>query len=262
MSFSKDLTTLSFIKEYINNSSIVKSTKLDNTIKAIINSLIKDKKNSIKSFILIEYLNSIRIVYYLKRLKYYNLEKAKTFNKLIFNTNKKYKSINLDYSSYIIKYKEDLFLKKEFYKLNLYLLYYSILFKDNNLITSFLAKGIFSKEEVSKARDLSYNKDYTSSLKEKFISKDIYFLKELNKYNSLYSLKEVSIIKDKKEKLLLLLSSKDLYINSTFYIDFIYREIYNKDYTNKVELERKVERASTNRKEIIKRIKDTINLEI
>ena len=65
------ITTKDFITTSINRSLIVKSTKLDSTIKAIINSS-KNENSTI-----IEYLNILRIVYYLKRLKYYNLNKFK-----------------------------------------------------------------------------------------------------------------------------------------------------------------------------------------
>ena len=62
-----------FIRTIINNSNIVKSTKLDSTIKAIINNY--KARNIIKSDYIINYLNILRIIYYLKRLKYYNNNK-------------------------------------------------------------------------------------------------------------------------------------------------------------------------------------------
>ena len=62
-----------FIRTTINNSNIVKSTKLDSTIKAIINNY--KARNIIKSDYIINYLNILRIIYYLKRLKYYNNNK-------------------------------------------------------------------------------------------------------------------------------------------------------------------------------------------
>ena len=62
-----------FITSTINRSNIVKSTKLDSTIKAIISSYLVNL--DIDSSIIIEYLNTLRIIYYLKRLKYYNFEK-------------------------------------------------------------------------------------------------------------------------------------------------------------------------------------------
>jgi hypothetical protein len=65
-SFSK----VYFLTSFVNNSSIVKSTKLDSTIKAIINNYKKIDLES-SSFI-IDYLNTLRIIYYLARLKYYN----------------------------------------------------------------------------------------------------------------------------------------------------------------------------------------------
>ena len=62
-----------FIRIIINNSNIVKSTKLDSIIKAIINNY--KARNIIKSYYIINYLNILRIIYYLKRLKYYNNNK-------------------------------------------------------------------------------------------------------------------------------------------------------------------------------------------
>ena len=62
-----------FIRTIINNSNIVKSTKLDSIIKAIINNY--KARNIIESNYIINYLNILRIIYYLKRLKYYNNNK-------------------------------------------------------------------------------------------------------------------------------------------------------------------------------------------
>ena len=62
-----------FIRTTINNSNIIKSIKLDSIIKAIINNY--KAKNIIKSNYIINYLNILRIIYYLKRLKYYNNNK-------------------------------------------------------------------------------------------------------------------------------------------------------------------------------------------
>jgi hypothetical protein len=64
MSTIKDLITI------INNSSIIKSTKLDGTLKAIIKNYLNLKGPNSTS--IIEYLNILRIIYYLKRLRFYN----------------------------------------------------------------------------------------------------------------------------------------------------------------------------------------------
>lgn len=61
-----------FIRSIINNSTIVGSTKLDSTIKAIINYC--NSINDFTSECIILYLNKLRVIYYLKRLKYYNYE--------------------------------------------------------------------------------------------------------------------------------------------------------------------------------------------
>ena len=72
------LTAAEFIETSINRSLVVKSTKIDSTIKAIINSF-KSKS------IIIDYLNSLRIVYYMRRLKFYNENKFKiTLSKFYF----------------------------------------------------------------------------------------------------------------------------------------------------------------------------------
>lgn len=63
-------TLIYFTTRVINNSKIVTTTKVDSTIKAIIKNF--SKNIDIDTSILIDYLNTIRVVYYLKRLKYYN----------------------------------------------------------------------------------------------------------------------------------------------------------------------------------------------
>lgn len=60
-----------FSLKTINNSFIVRSTRVDKTIKAIINSF---KLNSE----IVNYLNRLRIVYYLNRLNYLDQNRYKT----------------------------------------------------------------------------------------------------------------------------------------------------------------------------------------
>lgn len=73
-------STKDFITIFINNCSIVKSSRLDNTIKALINNSTRLRRDNI-----ILYLNKIRIVYYLKRLEYRKPTKAKEYkSKLLF----------------------------------------------------------------------------------------------------------------------------------------------------------------------------------
>ena len=72
------LTAAEFIKTSINRSLVIKLTKINSTIKAIINSF-KSKS------IIIDYLNSLCIVYYMRRLKFYNKNKFKiTLSKFFF----------------------------------------------------------------------------------------------------------------------------------------------------------------------------------
>lgn len=63
-----------FISRVINTCSIVKSSRLDKTIKALINNF-RNKEN----LLIVEYLNKIRIIYYLKRLEYSNSSKAREY---------------------------------------------------------------------------------------------------------------------------------------------------------------------------------------
>ncbi len=64
-----------FVRNYINNSNIVKFTKLDSTLKAIINNY-KNNLDYIESTKeVVDYLNILRVIYYLKRLKYYNINR-------------------------------------------------------------------------------------------------------------------------------------------------------------------------------------------
>ena len=65
-----------FITRFINNCSIVKSSCLDKTIKAIINTYLKNNSKE-KYNSLIDYLNKIRVIYYLKRLEYRDSKKVK-----------------------------------------------------------------------------------------------------------------------------------------------------------------------------------------
>lgn len=71
-----------FILNTVNTSIIVSSSRLDKTIKAIINN--KREKGSKYSRDLIEYLNILRVIYYIKRLKYKNhLVYRQTLSKFI-----------------------------------------------------------------------------------------------------------------------------------------------------------------------------------
>lgn len=60
------------ISRVINSCSIVPSSRLDGTIKAIINYY-----RAREDWILIDYLNKIRIIYYIKRLEYRDSNKAR-----------------------------------------------------------------------------------------------------------------------------------------------------------------------------------------
>lgn len=73
---SSTLDSRLFITTFINKCPIVKSSRLDKTIKAIINSYSKNELEILDSSFLISYLNKLRIIYYLKRLDYYNRAKS------------------------------------------------------------------------------------------------------------------------------------------------------------------------------------------
>jgi len=66
------LNSKEFISRFINKCFIVKSSRLDKTIKAIINIYSKEENRED----IINYLNKIRIIYYLKRLEYKDPNKA------------------------------------------------------------------------------------------------------------------------------------------------------------------------------------------
>lgn len=68
----ENINYIIFINKFINYNKIVPSTKIDSIIKAIINNFINKKDENNSYTIIIKYLNIIRIIYYLKRLKYYN----------------------------------------------------------------------------------------------------------------------------------------------------------------------------------------------
>lgn len=79
MSTSKaTISAQEFVLKTINKSFLVQSTKVDKTLKAIINYF---KQNSE----IVCYLNRLRIVYYMSRLSYFNRKKhADTLSKFSF----------------------------------------------------------------------------------------------------------------------------------------------------------------------------------
>lgn len=71
---STTIDTKFFISRVINKCSIVSSSKLDKTIKALINNYKARDLDTI-----IDYLNKLRVIYYLKRLEYRDSLKAKEY---------------------------------------------------------------------------------------------------------------------------------------------------------------------------------------
>lgn len=69
------ITTSYLLRKYVNNASKVPCSKIDKTLKAMINTL--RSMNYITTPVLIEYLNRVRLVYFIKRLKYYSFEDYK-----------------------------------------------------------------------------------------------------------------------------------------------------------------------------------------
>jgi len=57
-------SSISYISRYIDNYSIVPSSKLDRTIRRVSKYLEGERKNTIKI-----YLNKLRIIYFLRRIK-------------------------------------------------------------------------------------------------------------------------------------------------------------------------------------------------
>jgi hypothetical protein len=98
MSITLNLRT--FIIKFINNCSIVKSTRLDKTIKAIINNYNNLKVNYLDTSFIIEYLNKLRIIYYLKRLEFFNSNKAKELKSIL--KSKKFKEFKLIFYRYYL----------------------------------------------------------------------------------------------------------------------------------------------------------------
>ena len=71
---SYTITIKTFIRSFINTYSKVPSSRLDRTLKALINTFTKESREDI-----VDYLNKIRIIYYLKRLEYKDSALAKTY---------------------------------------------------------------------------------------------------------------------------------------------------------------------------------------
>lgn len=144
MSLTLDLIT--FTTKFINNCADVKSSRLDKTIKAIINTYSSRGLEDSNALFLIDYLNKLRIIYYLKRLDYYKPSKALRLKSklsnlllysitnssldLVYRINKERRSLNLDYTLDLLEASKDSPLSKELKDLNAYILYYSIIFKD------------------------------------------------------------------------------------------------------------------------------------
>lgn len=84
MSFTSSFTLKSFLISYINKSSIVLSTRLDKTIKALINSYSKKEETSYSTSRIINYLNKLRVVYFFRRLDYKDSNKAKELKSKYF----------------------------------------------------------------------------------------------------------------------------------------------------------------------------------
>ncbi|KAH8708424.1 hypothetical protein GQ44DRAFT_816019 [Phaeosphaeriaceae sp. PMI808] len=125
------LTKASFISTTINNSLVVRSTKVDSTLKAIINNYRKFK--DINSTYIVDYLNTIRIVYYLSRLSYYNKDRYRVTLNLLRKAN-----IDLEYLFLLDNNRIDSTLATILESINKYLIRTSILFRDYNLIKSFI----------------------------------------------------------------------------------------------------------------------------
>lgn len=64
---SSTLTLKDFTIRFINKCPIIRSTRLDRIFKALINNY-----SSKEDLEVVDYLNKIRIIYYLKRLEYKN----------------------------------------------------------------------------------------------------------------------------------------------------------------------------------------------
>lgn len=143
---SSTLNSRLFLTTFVNNCSIVKSSRLDKTLKAVINKYSKNEIESLDSSFLISYLNKLRIIYYLKRLDYFNKAKSLRYRGnyssstlasykltsigLIEATFKEKKTLNLDYSIDILEASKDPLLNEELYYLNIYILKYSLIFRD------------------------------------------------------------------------------------------------------------------------------------
>ena len=77
------LSKLDFVRKNVNKSLYIRATRLDRTIKAIINSytLPSNKKDSKIKLIALEYLNTLRIIYFLNRLKFFNKVEFRKLNR-------------------------------------------------------------------------------------------------------------------------------------------------------------------------------------
>jgi len=79
MSTTTILLNREFITRFINKCPIIRSSRLDTTIKAIINNYSNKNKEEV-----VGYLNKIRIVYYLKRLEYRDTKRVRALKSTLY----------------------------------------------------------------------------------------------------------------------------------------------------------------------------------
>ena len=218
-----------FIRTFINTSPNVKPSRLDKTIKGIITKYRRNTIESLDAPFLVEYLNKLRIIYFLKRLDYFNKPKALrlrgtysypslflTYTNnilgLIDATFKAKKTLDLDYLKDILEASNDPLISEEISFLNIYILKYSLIFKDlskylkaysaNSLLTSrlglvksFYSKGLFSSDIIG-----SYKEELTIKTSNKSILElDYYFLGSYNYLNPRYTSSIRALLNNKDE---------------------------------------------------------------
>lgn len=147
---SSSLTIRDFTIKFINRCPIIRSSRLDRTLKALINSF--SSSNYLEE---IDYLNKLRVIYYLKRLEYKDYELASKYksksttmyiniytnnNIGLFSTSS---FLDLDYTKDLTLASINPSLKDNLDSLNYYLLTYSIMFRDNSKLYNLLRNILY-----------------------------------------------------------------------------------------------------------------------
>ena len=177
-----------FITQVVNKNQIVKSTRLEITLKALICNADAFGKGRGTA---IHFLNCLRMLSFTRKAKFYNHFKYESFISVMEK-----KRIDLDIGIVFKDNHVNKDLKNELKKLTQYIVYCAYLFKDTWLLEPIQRYGVLSLAEVTKCRGLLILKSTEKEAKDLFVNMDLYYLGRLNFLNSrFYSEEELRLSK-------------------------------------------------------------------